>query len=103
MELKKVVVYNNYSLAHLKQIKNSFYVGEALTLTEIFEIYTVNPFSVATDSKTAYSNNILTAVALGTSNVTFSFADNYIRYIYNFKISVNKIIRKCYGNNNNNA
>ena len=72
---------------HITQEQHSVLIGETKRIDEIFTI-NKNNYEITTDSKITYTENSLTAQAVGDSNITFKFTDGYLKYSYHFMITV---------------
>jgi hypothetical protein len=76
-----VIVHDEETYAHVYKNQNSIIVGES---NSIFNLCTFNSnnHQIETYSNLILNGNIITPQEVGSSSITFSFQDDYIKYFY---------------------
>ena len=83
-----IVVYEETTSSHIYQTSNTMVIGESKNISELFSVLDGSNFSATTDGNITYSNDIITAQNVGDSKIQFNFAENYIKYVYDFEIKI---------------
>ncbi len=84
-------VYDEKSEAHTRQLINEVLCNENIAIDEIFSNLSGKTYTIQTDIKTSVSENVLNAFQVGESDITITFNENNVSFIYNFKLLVKSI------------
>ncbi len=72
----------------IKQKSDSLIIGETKSVYELYTVVTGKNFTISTDEKIQFLNNYLTALEVGISRITFSCAENFMEFIYDFNLTI---------------
>ena len=73
---------------HINSINNTMVKGDVKQIYDMFLINDEITYSVKTDNNVSFVNNTITACNVGESELTFTFVDEYLEYVYDFKINI---------------
>ena len=82
-----IVVYEDKNSSHIYQTSNSINIGDNKNVNEIFTILD-NNYQVETDNKAIISNGVINGMALGETKIKFTFTKNYVKFIYDFILTI---------------
>lgn len=84
-----ITVYDDVSDAHISQIGYSLNWGENTNINALFTIKENETFElVVVDEKLDFINNTFIPLEAGNSNISFSFKEGYVKYLYSFDLLV---------------
>lgn len=88
-----VNVYEEKENSHVYKAINSIEVTKSLEIEKAFTIKENLTYSTITDDKVKIENGLICAEKLGESNITFVFIEQFIEYVYDFKLTVKELPR----------
>lgn len=83
-----ITIFDENSDAHIIQKQTELIKGVVYSIEEVFVVRENVAYSVIANNKVGFSNQQLKATAVGATDVTFSFKEGYIEYLYMFNFQI---------------
>ena len=93
---QKVIVHEDESLCHVKQIATEFYATDQVNINTIFAFSSTLNYEVTTSAGLTINQNRLIATTAGKYDIKFTFTDEGIKYFYTNDIEVKENVLPQY-------